>query len=101
MLIIKEIIGKMDDTLCEADFYAKNAHHYKDTHPILADTYYKLGNDHLAHYMSLHTAVVAIINDHRRTKGEPPATMAAIWDYEHKKLIEDYEDIKKMLEHYR
>lgn len=101
MLLIKEIIEKMDDTLEEAEFYAVHAKHHKEMHPNLADTYYKLGQEHLAHYMSLHTAVVAIINEHRRTKGEPPANMLAIWDFTHKKLIEEYEEIKKMLDSYR
>jgi hypothetical protein len=101
MLIIKEVIEKMDDTLCEAEWYAVHAKHHKETMPMLADIYYKLGQEHLAHYMSLHTGVVSIINEHRRTKGEPPPTMSVLWDYEHKKLIEEYEEIKKMLDSYR
>lgn len=101
MLLIKEIIEKMDDTLEEAEFYAIHAKHLKETHPSIADTYYKLGQEHLSHYMSLHTAVVSIINEYRRSKGEPPANMVAIWDFEHKKLIDEYEEIKKMLESYR
>ena len=64
------------------------------------------GNTFVGHYINdysevLNTAVVAIINEHRRTKGEPPANMLAIWDFTHKKLIEEYEEIKKMLDSYR
>jgi hypothetical protein len=98
MLVIKDVIDKMCDTLEEAEYYAKNAHHYKDSYPTLAETYYKLGNEHLAHYMSLHTSVVTLINDYRRTKGEPPVAMAAVWDYKHKEFIEDYEEMSKILQ---
>lgn len=97
MLIMKEVIDKMDDTLEEAEFYALHHKIHKESMPILADIYYKLAQDHLAHYLSLHNGVVAIINDYRRTKGEPPANMTAIWSYEHEKLVEEYEEIKKML----
>lgn len=48
--------------------------------------------------MSLHTAVVQIINEYRRQKGEPPKEMTIIWNYEHEKLIEEYEDIKKSID---
>jgi uncharacterized protein Yka (UPF0111/DUF47 family) len=101
MLKIKEIITKMDDTLEEAEWYAKQAKLDKELNPLIAETYYKLGQEHLNHYMSLHNLIVSIITEHRKSKGEPPAVMTAIWNYEHEKLMDDYNEIKRMLDSFR
>jgi uncharacterized protein Yka (UPF0111/DUF47 family) len=101
MLKIKELICKMDDTLEEAEWYAKHAKLDKEEYPMIAETYYKLGQEHLNHYMNLHSAVVSIINEHKKTKGEPPVVMTAIWNYEHEKLMDEYNEIKKMLDSFR
>ena len=98
MKIMKDIICHMSDTMEEAEDYVAEARLIKDEHPQLFSTYLKLAEEHLKHYMSLHTAVVQIINEYRRQKGEPPKEMTIIWNYEHEKLIEEYEDIKKSID---
>lgn len=101
MLKIKELICKMDDTLSESNWYAEHARLDKDTFPIIAETYYKLGQEHLNHYMNLHAAVVSVINEYKKTKGEVPQTMSIIYEYEHGKLMEEYDEIKKKLDSFR
>jgi predicted metal-dependent HD superfamily phosphohydrolase len=98
MKIMKDIICHMKDTMDEAEDYVSEARLLKEEHPNLFNTYIKLAEEHLQHYMSLHSAVVMIINDFKRLKGEPPAVMKAIWDYEHERLVEEYEDIRKAIE---
>lgn len=98
MLKIKELIEKMDDTLEEAEFYAVHSKIEKELFPQISEVYYKLSVEHLNHYMLLHSAVVSVINEYKKTKEEVPHTMNIIWNYEHEKLIEHYNEIKKMLE---
>lgn len=98
MKIMKDIINHMCDTMEEAENYVSEARLIKEDYPSLFSTYIKLAEEHLQHYMSLHTAVVAIINEYRRTKGEVPPTMKIIYDYEHEKLTEEFEDIKKAID---
>lgn len=69
----------MKDTMDEAEDYVSEARLIKEEHPNLFTTYIKLAEEHLQHYMSLHNAVVLIINDYKKTKGEPPETMKIIW----------------------
>jgi uncharacterized protein Yka (UPF0111/DUF47 family) len=95
MKIMKDIISHMSDTMNEAEDYLSEARLIKEEYPTLFNTYIKLAEEHCQHYLSLHTAVVAIINDYRRNKGEVPPTMKAIYDYEHERLMEEFEDLKK------
>ena len=44
----------------------------------------------------LHSEVVTIINDYRKTNGEPPAPMMAIYDYMHERFIEKAAAIKNL-----
>ena len=101
MRIIKDLIKKMDDTLEEIEFYAKEAHHLRVDHKQLADTYAKVGEMHVEIYKMLHDRVVALIAEEKQ-KGVPvPPEMQAIWDYEHRKLVEDFNIAKYLLEEYK
>ena len=44
----------------------------------------------------LHTAVADIIEQYRKEKGEPPADMLAVYNYLHKKQIEQAAEVKAM-----
>lgn len=80
MKILKDLIEKMDDTLEEIEFYAKEAHHLRVVHKALADTYAKVGEMHVEIYKMLHDRVVALINEEKQKGVAVPPEMMAIWD---------------------
>lgn len=84
----------MDDTLKEADEYYRDYIIYKDEQPRLASTAIEMARTHLDLYTKWHSAVVSIITEYRNTKGEAPAEMKAIWNYEHEKLTECFNSLK-------
>lgn len=101
MKILKDLIEKMDDTLEEIEFYAKEAHHLRAEHKALADTYAKVGEMHVEIYKMLHDRVVALINEEKQKGVAVPPEMMAIWDFSHRKLIERFNKAKYILEEYK
>ena len=51
--------------------------------------------------MDLHSEVVKIIDEYRKENGEPPATMSALWDFAHKIIMEEADDVKILQEYYK
>lgn len=101
MKIIKDLIEKMDDTLEEIEFYAKEAHHLRAEHKSLADTYAKVGEMHVEIYKMLHDRVVALINEEKQKGVAVPPEMMAIWDFSHRRLIERFNRARYILEEYK
>lgn len=101
MTLIKKIADMIEEELEGAEHYAKCAVKYKDEHPTLAKTFYDISTDEMRHVGLLHGEVVAIIEEHRRTHGEPPASMLAIWDYLHEKHIEKSNEVRMLQSQYR
>ena len=50
--------------------------------------------------LDLHSKVVKIIEEYRKQEGEPNETMRNLWEFEHKIIIEQSEDVKILQEHY-
>ena len=61
---------------------------YREEYPELARIANNLSAQELDHMASLHTIVVNLIEQYRRTNGEPPADMQAVYNYLHKKHID-------------
>ena len=101
MKLIKEIEEMIEDEICDIKKYAKFAAEVKDEHPGLAQTLYTISTQEANHQAMLHAEVVKIIDEHRRTHGEPPAAMMAVYDYLHKKHIEKMADAKRYQEEYQ
>lgn len=91
----------IEEELEGAEHYAKCAVKHRDDHPTLAKTFYDISTDEMRHVGLLHGEVVAIIEEHRRTHGEPPAAMLAVWDYLHDKHIDKSNEARMLQSQYR
>ena len=66
---------------------------YKTTDPETAELFYRLSGEEMNHMNALHKDVVRRIDDYRRKKGEPSEAMTAVYDYLHKKMIGQAEEV--------
>lgn len=101
MKILTNLIDKANDTMEEIEWYAEKAHHLKAENKPLADTYIKVAEMHVTIYDMLHTQMVNLIEKEKRDGVQPPKEMLAIWDYEHQKLMKDFQKAKYMIEEYK
>lgn len=101
MKIIKKISEQIEEEIEGAEEYIKLALKYKDENPGLAKTFYDISTDELRHVDLLHTEVVMLINEHKKTAGEPPAAMLAVYDYLHEKQIAAVNKVKMYQSQYR
>lgn len=88
MKIIQKLSEKIEDEIHDAECYAKMALEYRDEYPELARIANSLSAQEMDHMNSLHQIVVNLIDQYRRTNGEPPADMLAVYNYLHKKHID-------------
>ena len=100
MEIIRKLSDYIEEEITDAGKYAACAIEFKDERPELADLFFNLAEEELGHMERLHAAVVTIIDEYRRTKGNPPEAMQAVYDYVHKKEIERTAEVKAKLSLY-
>lgn len=101
MKIIKHIVEDMREEMEGAEHYAKLATQYKDEDRTLSDNYAKMAEAELGHVNALHDQAVRLIKDQKAAGVETPASMQAVWDWEHGKMVDTVARIKTMLNMYR
>ena len=101
MLIIKKLSEMIKEEIHDAEKYAGCALSHKEDDKTLADTFYTLSNEELKHMDLLHDQVVRLINDYRKTKGEPPKEMLAIYNYMHEEQIDAVKEVRILLSMYK
>lgn len=101
MKIIKVLEELIEDEIHDVKKYAKLAVEYKEDRPALAQVFYNLSTQEDGHQSTLHAEVVKLIEEHKRKHGEPPAAMMAVYEYIHKRHIDElaearvYQDLYK------
>lgn len=101
MKIIEKLCDKISNEIENAEEYARCALNYKEERQPLADTFYRIANEKLAHMGLLHSQVVAIIEEYRKQNGEPPEAMKMLYEILHRKHIENAAAVKGMLALYK
>lgn len=96
MQIIEKLSNMIEEEMNDAEKYIQCAMKWKEERPGLANTFHRLSVEEIGHMNLLHEQVVAIINEYRKEKGEPPEKMQAIYDYLHKKHIDRANEIRIM-----
>ena len=98
MKLIETLSEKISEEICDAKSYAELAIENREAHPDLAQTLYELSVEEMGHMSRLHASVAEIIEQYRKTNGEPPASMLAVYDYLHKQQIGKAAEAKAMQE---
>ena len=101
MKLIKELEEKIEDEIHDVKEYAEMAAEVKAEHPSLAQVLYNISVQEDAHQAALHSEVVKLIEEHRRTRGDPPAEMMAVYDYLHKRHIEKLAEARRYQDLYK
>lgn len=101
MKLIKELEELIEEEIRDVKKYAKMAAALKEENPSLAQVLYTISTQEDSHQASIHTEVVKIINEYKRTKGEPPAAMLAVYDFMHKRHIENMAEARRYQDMYR
>jgi hypothetical protein len=101
MKLIRDLEERIADEIGDIKWYAKKATELKEEHPALAQVLYNISMQEDGHQAALHGEVVRLIENHRKTHGEPPAAMMAVYEYVHQQHIDKlaearmYQDIYK------
>jgi len=101
MKIIQTLSDRISEEIADAKEYATLALETKDDHPELSRTLFTISQQEMEHMRMLHDAVVYVIAEYRRVKGEPPEAMMAVYDYLHKKQIEAAAEAKAVQSMYK
>lgn len=101
MKLIRELEELIEDEIEDIEKYAKMAAELKATHPSLAQVLYTISTQEDTHQAALHTEVVKLIEEHKRTHGAPPAAMQAVYDYLHKRHVEELAEARRYQDVYK
>ena len=84
----------IEDEIKDAEKYAKKALEYKAIDRKLADVFFNLSTEETKHMNILHGEVAKLIEDYRRTNGEPPEAMLTLYNILHERHINDAATVK-------
>ena len=101
MKLIKILVNQIEEELEGAESYISMAIARKDDTPSLSKVLYEILLEEMHHVELLHEQVVNLIEEYRRTKGEPPEAMMSVYEYLHEKHIKLAARIKVLQSEYR
>lgn len=95
MKLIRELSECIDDEIKGVKGYAKLATKIKEEHPQIAETLFQISKQEGEHVNKLHDSVAQLISEYRKTNGDPPKEMLAVYDYLHEKHIDQFNEAKR------
>jgi hypothetical protein len=98
--IIKCLSDYIDEEIHEGKKYIKKALAIRNDYPDVAEVLNMLSIEKMKHMQMLHNQVAKIIENYRKTNGEPPTPMMAVYDYLHEKFIEEAKEVKMLQQMY-
>lgn len=101
MVLIQKLEEAIEDEIHDVKHYAKWATELKKDYPALAQVLYTISTQEDTHQAMIHGEVVKIIENYRKSNGEPPATMMAVYDYLHKRSIEKLAEARRYQDVYK
>lgn len=101
MVLIQKLEEAIEDEIHDVKHYAKWATELKKDYPSLAQVLFTISAQEDGHQAMLHSEVVKIIENHRKTNGEPPAAMMAVYNYLHKRSIDKLAEARRYQEMYK
>lgn len=101
MKLIKELEEMMEDEIHDIQKYSKKAAELKEKYPSLAQTLYSISTQEDSHQAAIHGEIVKLIDEHKKTHGEPPAAMMAVYEYLHERHIEKLAEARRYQDIYK
>ena len=101
MKIIKCLSDYIHEEIHDGEKYIKKALAIREEYPEVAEVLNVLSIEEMKHMQMLHNQVAKIIEDYRKTDGEPPAAMLAVYDYLHEKFIDEAKEVRVLQQMYK
>jgi hypothetical protein len=98
MKAIRCLVEQMNEELDDARKYVHGALRYKGSNKSLSEVYLTLGKEELNHFVRLHDQASQIIEEARQEGKQPPASMMELYNYEHDKAMDNYAEIKVLID---
>ena len=100
MKLIKEIAEYIEEEICDSEKYALMALEVKESYPDVANVMYMLSLEEMKHMQLLHEQVAKVIAEYKKTAGDPPVPMQAVYDFLHEKYINHAKEVKILQDMY-
>ena len=101
MKVIECISHDIEYMLDKAEDFIKNAVKYQLDYPAVSKSYYAKSVTLMSLVKEMHDDVVSLITAYKAEKGEPPAPMMAIYNYEHGRHMDKAAAIKNLQDLYK
>lgn len=98
MKLIKDITNDMMEEIHDAKHRIKRAMELKPLYPDIAQRESEIAAQELVHAEKDHKSAVEMIEEFKKTKGEPPEYMMESWEEKHEDFMEKYARAKCMIE---